>query len=355
MSRVLLAMSGGVDSSVSALLLKRAGHEVLGAFMLGGSCAASIPGRGAPGGGFLDDVEGARRIAERLGIPFYPVDCRREFGRLVDYFVSEYDRGATPNPCVLCNRDLKFGSLLRVAERLGAEKVATGHYARVERRGNRWALLRGADPRKDQSYVLFALSQGQLGRAVFPVGALSKSEVRRLAVEAGLESAGKADSQEICFVPRGNHRELLKDRLGDRLRPGEFRARDGRFLGVHPGYQLFTLGQRKGLGRGFGRPMYVVEIRPRDNTVILSEEDERRREFFVRGVNWISGGARAVRALVRIRYGHAGAPASVEPLGEGRARVVFAEPQRAVTPGQAAVFYEAEEVLGGGWIERGDE
>lgn len=355
MSRVLLAMSGGVDSSVSALLLKRAGHEVLGAFMIGGSCAAETHRPGKRGCCSMDDAADARRVADRLGIPFLPLDCRREFGRLVDYFVSEYDRGATPNPCILCNRDLKFGRLLEAAETLGAEKVATGHYARVERRGDRWTLRCGTDRLKDQSYVLFALSPRQLERALFPVGALRKEEVRHLAREAGLEVAAKADSQEICFVPRGGHRRLMAERLGDRLRPGEFRSRDGRLLGRHPGYQLFTVGQRKGLGRGFGRPMYVAAIRPSTNTVILSEEDERRRQCFAREVNWISGGDRPVEAVVRIRYGHAGAPARVEPLPGGRVRVTFEEPQRAITPGQAAVFYAGDEVLGGGWIEREEE
>jgi len=355
MSRVLVAMSGGVDSSVSALILKRSGHEVFGAFMLGGSCGAETAPPGRRGCCSRDDADDARRVADRLGIPFFPVDCRREFGRLVDYFVSEYDRGATPNPCILCNRDLKFGRLLEAAETLGADRVATGHYARLERRGDRWTLLRGADRRKDQSYVLFALSPRQLERALFPVGAMRKEEVRRLAREAGLAVAEKAESQELCFVPRGGHRRLLEERLGDRIRPGEFRSPDGRFLGRHPGYQFFTVGQRKGLGMGFGKPMYVAAIRPRSNTVVLSEQDEGRRTLRLRGVNWISGGDRPVEAVVRIRYGHAGARARVEPLDGGRARVVFENPQRAVTPGQAAVFYAEDEVLGGGWIEREEE
>ncbi len=351
MSRVLLAMSGGVDSSASAVLLRRAGHDVLGAFMLHGICPGTAPAPGKQGCCSREDADDARRVAERLGIPFYPVDFRDGFERIVDYFVSEYDRGATPNPCIVCNRDLKFGRLFEVARTLGAGFVATGHYARVERREGRMALLRARDRRKDQSYVLFPLGQRELGRVLFPVGEAEKGEVRRIAAEAGLEVAAKAESQEICFVPDGDHRRLLRERLGDRVREGEFRSRDGRVLGRHPGCQLFTVGQRKGFGIGFGRPMYVVEIRPETNTVVLSEEDERRGGLTARDVNWISGEPRAGEALVQIRSGHPGAPARVEPLEGGRARVAFAEPQRAVTPGQAAVFYDGDEVLGGGWIE----
>jgi tRNA-specific 2-thiouridylase len=351
MSRVLLAMSGGVDSSASAVLLRRAGHEVLGAFMIHGICRGDSAREGKQGCCSRADADDARRVADRLGIPFYPVDVRDGFGRIIDYFVSEYDRGATPNPCIPCNRDLKFGRLLEVARTLGAELVATGHYARTARRGGRTALLRARDLRKDQSYVLFPLGPRELDRALFPVGDLEKGEVRRVAAEAGLEVAGKAESQEICFVPDGDHRRLLRERLGDRVREGDFVSRDGRVLGRHPGYQLFTVGQRKGFGMGFGKPMYVVAIRPGDNVVVLSEEDERQRELVARDVNWIAGEPRAVEAVVKIRYGHAGAAARVEPLEGNRARVVFAEPQRAVTPGQAAVFYDGDEVLGGGWIE----
>jgi tRNA-specific 2-thiouridylase len=351
MSRVLLAMSGGVDSSASAVLLQRAGHEVLGAFMIHGICGGEASREGKQGCCSRADADDARRTADRLGILFYPVDVRDGFGRIVDYFVSEYDRGATPNPCIVCNRDLKFGRLFEVARTLGAEFVATGHYARAERRGDRTALLRARDRRKDQSYVLFALGPAELDRALFPVGGIEKGEVRRIAAEAGLEVAAKAESQEICFVPDGDHRRLLRERLGNRVREGEFLSRDGRVLGRHPGYQLFTVGQRKGFGVGFGKPMYVVAIRPETNAVVLSEEDERRRDLHVRDVNWIAGEPRAVEAVVQIRYGHAGSAARVEPLEGNRARVILAEPQRAVTPGQAAVFYDGDEVLGGGWIE----
>ncbi len=351
MARVLVAMSGGVDSSVSALLLRRAGHDVTGVFMRHG-VKASAPARpGRQGCCSLDDAHDARRVADLLGIPFYALNFEEPFRRVVDYFVSEYDRGATPNPCIVCNRDLKFGKLFEFAGAVGAEFVATGHYARVERHGERWALLRGRDARKDQSYVLFPLAQGELARAMFPAGGLEKAEIRRMAGEAGLGVAEKPESMEICFVPDNDHRRLLRERLGERLREGEFRSRDGRVLGRHGGYQLFTLGQRKGLGTAFGRPMYVAAIEPATNTVVLSEEDERRAEFEARDVNWVSVGPRACDAVVKIRSMHPGARARVEPLEGGRARIVFEEPQRAVTPGQAAVFYEGDTVLGGGWID----
>jgi tRNA-specific 2-thiouridylase len=352
MARVLLAMSGGIDSSVSAVLLRRAGHDVTGVFMRHG-VETTVPARpGKQGCCSLDDAWDARRVADRLGIPFYTLNFEKPFEKIVDYFVSEYDRGATPNPCIVCNRDLKFGKLFEVADGIGAEFVATGHYARVERRGDRTALLRGRDPRKDQSYVLFPLRQPDLSRVMFPVGDVEKSEVRRIAAEERLGVADKPESQEICFVPDNDHRRLLRERLGDRLREGEFRSRDGRVLGRHGGHQLFTIGQRKGLGAAFGRPMYVVAIEPGTNTVVISEDDEKRPDLVARDVNWVSVGPRACEADVKIRYGHPGAAARVEPLEGGRAAVTFLEPQRAVTPGQAAVFYDGDAVLGGGWIHK---
>jgi len=234
---------------------------------------------------------------------------------------------------------------------VGADLVATGHYARVERRGDRVALLKGVDPRKDQSYVLFPLGQKELARTTFPVGGFEKPAIRELAREAGLKIADKPESMEICFVPDNDHRRLLRERLGDRVRPGEFLDREGKPLGTHDGHQLFTVGQRKGLGQAFGRPMFVVEIDAARNVVVLSEEDERRAAFEVREVNWISTAPSARAADVKIRSMHAGSRARIEPLDGGRARVVFDEPQRAVTPGQAAVFYEGDAVLGGGWID----
>jgi tRNA-specific 2-thiouridylase len=351
MARVLLAMSGGIDSSVSAVLLKRAGHEVTGVFMRHG-IASEVPARpGKQGCCSLDDAYDARRVADLLEIPFYTLDFEEEFGRIVDYFVAEYDRGATPNPCIACNRDLKFGRLFEFADAAGAEFVATGHYARVERRGARTALLRGVDPRKDQSYVLFPLGQRELSRVMFPVGGHEKPEIRRIAAEAGLAIAEKPESMEICFVPDNDHRRLLRERLGDRVRDGEFRDPDGRVLGRHGGHQLFTIGQRKGLGAAFGKPMYVVAIEAASNVVVLSEEDAKGCELFAREVNWVSVEPSPAAATVKIRSMHAGAPARVEPLEGGRVRILFEEPQRAITPGQAAVFYGGDVLLGGGWIE----
>jgi tRNA-uridine 2-sulfurtransferase len=350
MAHVLLAMSGGIDSSASAVLLRRAGHRVTGVFMRHGAKPPSTARPGKQGCCSLDDAYDARRVADSLGIPFYTLNFEEEFGKIVDGFVEAYDQGRTPNPCVVCNRDLKFGKLFAYADAVGADLVATGHYARVERRGDRVALLKGLDARKDQSYVLFPLGQRELARTTFPVGGFEKPAIRELAREAGLKIADKPESMEICFVPDNDHRRLLRERLGDRVRPGEFLDREGKSLGAHDGHQMFTVGQRKGLGQAFGRPMYVVEIDPARNVVVLSDEDERRSSFEVREVNWVSTAPRACAADVKIRSMHAGSPARVEPLEGGRARVVFDEPQRAVTPGQAAVFYEGDVLLGGGWI-----
>ncbi len=350
MAHVLLAMSGGIDSSASAVLLRRAGHRVTGVFMRHGARAEPAGRPGKQGCCSMDDAYDARRVADLLGIPFYTLDFEESFSKIVDYFVEEYDRGATPNPCIVCNRDLKFGKLFEYADAVGAEFVATGHYARVEPREGRTALLRGRDARKDQSYVLFPLGQRELARVMFPVGDFEKPQIRRLAAEAGLRVAEKPESMEICFVPDTDHRRLLRERLGDRVRPGEFRDRGGRVLGTHEGHQLYTVGQRKGLGQAFGKPMYVAEINAGSNVVVLSEEDERSRELFVRGANWVSQGPGPCAASVKIRSMHPGAPASVEPLEDGRVRIVFDEPQRAVTPGQAAVWYDRETLLGGGWI-----
>jgi tRNA-specific 2-thiouridylase len=351
MSRVLLAMSGGVDSSAAAVLLRRAGHEVTGVFMRHGRRPEPEGARpGKQGCCSLDDAFDARRVADRLGIPFYTLDFGEDFSRIETYFVEEYDRGATPNPCIVCNRDLKFGRLFDYADAIGADHVATGHYARVERRGERWALRKGVDEAKDQSYVLFPLGQDRLARAWFPAGAHRKTDLRRLAEEAGLGVAAKPESMEICFVPDNDHRRLLRERLGERVRPGEFRDGRGRLLGAHEGHQLFTVGQRRGLGAAFGRPMFVSEIRAEENVVVLSEEDPTASRFRVRDVNWISVPPGAYRASVKVRSMAPGAEARVEADGEGGARVEFERPQRAVTRGQAAVFYDGDVVLGGGWI-----
>ncbi|HLG41882.1 MAG TPA: tRNA 2-thiouridine(34) synthase MnmA, partial [Planctomycetota bacterium] len=273
---------------------------------------------------------------------------------IIRNFVDEYNAGRTPNPCVLCNRDLKFGRLLQFADRLGIPSIATGHYARLEPRSGRTALLRARDERKDQTYMLFALSQAQLLRTRFPLGGLEKPEVRAIAREAGLSIADKPESQEICFVPNGDYRELLRARAPEAFGAGQFRTLDGAVIGSHGGHQNFTVGQRRGLGVASGRRMYVVRIEPETNTVVLGDEDELgRREMTVARVNWVSieTPAQPIAARVRIRHGHTPVPARIASEAGGRARVTFDVPQKIVTPGQAAVFYDEDLVLGGGWIE----
>jgi tRNA-specific 2-thiouridylase len=352
--KVLVAMSGGIDSAVSAALLIEEGWDAAGVFMRHGVAPSPAARPGKQGCCSLDDAWDARRVADKLGMPFYVLNFEREFDRIVTYFVDEYDRGATPNPCIRCNRDLKFGRLFDYADSIGAHHVATGHYARTGLIDGRVTLRRGVDDRKDQSYVLFPLTQAQLSRCLFPVGGIPKTEVRNIARRLDLRIAEKPESQEICFVPDNDHRTLLKERLGDRARPGDLVTPNGEVVGTHPGHQFFTIGQRKGLGVALGRPVYVVAIDPHLNRVVIGDdEDLRSREFEVEEVNWIAPvPSIAVRASVKIRYNGPGAAAAVEVAGDGTARVRFDEPQRAVTPGQAAVFYRDDEVLGGGWIRR---
>jgi len=352
MARVLCAMSGGIDSSVAAWLLREQGHEVTGVFLRNG--VEHPPGgrAGKQGCCSVEDTWDARRVADSLGIPFYVLNFESDFRRIVDYFVAEYDRGATPNPCVLCNRDLKFGRLFDYADAIGAEFVATGHYARVEE-GPR--LLRGIDAGKDQSYFLFPLRRGQLARVRFPVGGMEKAAVRETARRAGLRVAEKPESMEICFVPDNDYRRLIRERIPERVREGAFVTTRGEVVGRHGGHQLFTVGQRKGLGVALGRPMYVVAIDAEKNAVVVGEQrDLERSELTAREVNWIDANPQPgeeLEATVQIRYRHPGAAGRLEVLEGGRVQATFSAPQRAVTPGQAAVFYRGDSVLGGGWIE----
>jgi len=351
--RVVAAMSGGVDSSVAAALLAGDGHDVVGLSM------QLYDQRGAaPAGGCcaLDDLHDARRVARSLGIPHYVLNLERRFEEtVVADFVGQYAAGRTPLPCARCNSDLKFSTLLDRAEGLGAEAVATGHYARVERDPDgRWRLQCSADADKDQTYFLFSLTQAQLARARFPVGGLTKPEVRDRAGRLGLDVSTKPDSQEICFVPDGDYAAFVERRAPAAARPGAILDEAGRAVGRHGGVHRFTVGQRKGLGLSAPAPLYVLGIDAASATVTVGPRTAlERATLTASGVNWISGDAPAgwVRAAARIRHRHQPAPARVRALEAGRAEVAFDAPQRAIAPGQAVVFYDGDTVLGGGWID----
>jgi tRNA-specific 2-thiouridylase len=354
-ARVVLAMSGGVDSSVAAYLLRRQGYEVIGLFMRTGVHAPEDDGRAHKKGCCSAvDASDARRVADRLDIPFYALDFERDFGRVIDYFADEYLAGRTPNPCVVCNNWLKFGKLWSYGKQLQANYVATGHYVRKVERGGDIQLHRAADPDKDQSYVLFGLPRTLLPRLLFPVGGYRKEEVRALAREAGLGVADKPDSVEICFVPDGDHGALIRRRRPERVAAGPILDTAGNVLAEHPGIENFTVGQRKGLGFAAGERRYVLRIVPDTRAVVVGDREELRATGLVASrVNWLTEGPPVgpFRCEAKIRYRHAAAPASVTALPDRGASVAFAEPQSAVTPGQAVVFYDGPRVLGGGWIE----
>jgi tRNA-specific 2-thiouridylase len=355
--RVVVAMSGGVDSSVAAALVAASGVDTIGVSM---QLYDQRDGAAAEGFGScctLDDLADARRVATAIGIPHYIMNFERQFEeQVVSNFVREYAAGRTPLPCAHCNSDLKFATLLERARGLGADHVATGHYARVDYDGTtgRYRLRRGLDPAKDQSYFLFSLDQPQLSRARFPVGALTKPEVREQARKLGLGVAEKPDSQEICFVPDGDYASFVARHAPEAARSGAITDRKGRVLGRHDGIHRYTVGQRKGLRLSGSEPVYVLALDASARTVVVGPRDAlEETRLTASGVNWIAGAEPEVtiRAAVQIRHRHAAADAIVEVLPDARARVEFTEPQRAVTPGQAVVFYDGDEVLGGGWIE----
>jgi tRNA-specific 2-thiouridylase len=355
--RIVVAMSGGVDSSVAAALLAEQGHDVIGLSMqlydqrggeqTWGTCCT------------LDDLHDARRVASAIGFPHYIVNFERQFREtVISNFVREYATGRTPLPCAHCNSDLKFSTLLERARGLGAEHVATGHYARVERDvSGRWLLKRSADPEKDQSYFLFSLTQDQLARAVFPVGALAKSEVRAQARRLGLPVADKPDSQEICFIPDGDYASFVERNEPAVARAGAIVDEHGHQLGTHGGVHRFTVGQRKGLGIASTIPLYVLRIDAEAATLTVGPRTAlEQARLTASDVNWIAidTPASPVRVAAQIRHRHKPAAGIVGALPDGRAEMIFDEPQPAITPGQAVVFYDADAVVGGGWIEAGD-
>jgi len=353
--RIVVAMSGGVDSSVAAALLVDEGHEVIGLSMQlydqqqgdvrFGTCCT------------IDDLHDARRVAAALDIPHYIVNFERQFQEtVVSNFVREYVSGRTPIPCTHCNSDLKFATLLDRALALGAESVATGHYARVELDSitSRYSLKRGSDPSRDQAYFLFGLNQQQLAHARFPVGALPKGDVRDYARGRGLPVADKPDSREICFVPAGEHADFVARHATNAPLAGTIADLEGRVVGRHDGVHRFTVGQRKGLGLSSTMPLYVVAIDADSRTVVVGgREALERTTLTASDVNWIAGSQpdSSLRVTAQIRFRHREAPAHVTALAHGRATVTFDEPQSAIAPGQAVVFYDRDTVMGGGWIE----
>jgi len=354
--RIVVAMSGGVDSSVAAARLAAAGHDVIGLSMqlydqrgqpqAFGSCCT------------LDDLHDARRVAHAIGIPHYVLNLEADFERtVVRDFIDEYTRGRTPIPCIHCNADLKFATLVDRAAGFGAAGVATGHYARIQLDDTtgRYRLLRGVDPGKDQSYFLFSLTQDQLAHACFPVGHLTKAEVRAEAARLGLTVADKPDSQEICFVPDGDAAGFVERHSESVPAAGDIVDRSGRVLGRHGGIHRFTVGQRRGLGAPGPAKRYVLRLEPADDRIVVGSREELGETTLVaREVNWIAGRPPAgpLQVTARIRHRHEDAPALVTPGPDGAARVVFDAPQPAITPGQAVVFYQGEDVVGGGWIDR---
>lgn len=360
-TRVVVAMSGGVDSSVAAALLAQQGYDVVGLML-------RLWGEPEPGGGLHnrccspDAMAQARRVAELLDIPFYAVDAQAPFkARIVDFFVAGYTSGVTPNPCLECNRHIRWDFLLRKALSLEAEFLATGHYARVRclsagpAQAPAYQLLKAADLHKDQSYVLSVMGQEQLRHALFPIGEHSKAQVRALARAFGLPVAERPESQDLCFLADGDYRRFLGEHAAGRFQPGPIVRADGRVIGEHQGLPFYTVGQRKGLGVSGPEPLYVLGTRPEENALVVGPAAELGRDRLTAGrINWVSGRAPdgPFRAEVKIRYKAPPAPATVSPLPDGRAEIVFDARLRDITPGQAAVMYAGEVCLGGGVIER---
>ena len=355
-TRVIVGMSGGVDSSAAAALLLEQGFDVVGITLKlwPQDCLARAEDKCCGPQAVTD----ARSVCHRLGIPYYLIDEAEVFQKqVIGYFAEEYKAGRTPNPCVICNEKLKFGALLDRARQLGGDFVATGHFARLEKSadGRRTLLKKGRDPRKDQSYFLFSLRQNQLARSLFPLGEKTKQDTRQVARERQLKTADKEESMEICFVPDDDYGKFLEAaKLAQRHR-GDIVNLQGQVLGHHEGIEFYTIGQRKGLGITTARPVYVIELDAANNRVTVGDDSALDRdEFTVDGCNWIPFDhlTEPIEVTAKIRYNHPGTAATVTPLGGGRAKVKLHEPQRAITPGQAAVFYQDDLVAGGGWIMR---
>ncbi|MBF9253656.1 tRNA 2-thiouridine(34) synthase MnmA [Pontibacter sp. 172403-2] len=357
--RVLVAMSGGIDSSVAAVMLHEQGYEVVGMTMKTWDYASSGGNKKETGCCSLDSINDARNIAVQLGFPHYIIDIREEFGDFViNHFTDEYLAGRTPNPCVLCNTHIKWDALLRRADQLGCDFIATGHYANIREENGRYVISKGLDEHKDQSYALWGISQESLARTIFPLGKLRKSEIRQMATDRGFtELVNKPESYEICFIPDNDYRSFLKrrvDGLEEQVAGGEFVLEDGTVVGRHEGYPFYTIGQRKGLGIALGFPAYVTRIEKEQNRVILGNYEELSKNAMT--VGKLNMGKysnlldQAIPTVTKVRYNDAGTEAIIEQVGD-KMKVHFLRSVHAIAPGQAAVFYEGDDVVGGGWIE----
>lgn len=357
--RVLVAMSGGIDSSVTAVMLHEQGYEVVGLTMKTWDYAHSGGSTKETGCCSLDSINDARQIAVELGFPHYIIDIREEFGgAVIENFVEEYIAGRTPNPCVLCNTHIKWEALLKRADKMGCEFIATGHYAQVRNENGRHIISKGLDTAKDQSYVLWGLTQQSLGRTIFPMGQYRKTEIKEMARQMGFHAlVNKPESYEICFIPDNDYHGFLNRQvpgLEEKVADGNFVLTNGEVVGRHKGYPYYTIGQRKGI-IAMGEPYYVTEIRPESNTVVIGKVDDLLdRSMRVRGVNLVKYDQipEDMPAVTKIRSRDEGSPSILQPVDDRHVDVIFTDPVRAITPGQSAVFYEGNDVIGGGWITR---